>query len=184
MYGHIVLSSLERFRRRYWCSKTMKSRPCWCPKAVLLELTSFLLQTLSVVPVNYQHRCWSREWKRSILEFFCFCSSIFWGGGWGSGGEGYSLVWPIRGCAAGQGMAFYLSGLNRVYDFVQVCPNWGSRVINLKVLSLIGSRFQTLSGSPIPKMKYWSFIGRSENEQQIREDFVNVGFLFPNLFIP
>ena len=133
----------------------MKWRPCWCPKAVLLELTSFLLQTLSVVPVNYQHRCWSREWKRSILEFFCFCSSVFWGRG--SGGEGYSLVWPIRGCAAGQGMAFYLSGLNRVYDFVQVCPNWGSRVINLRVLSLIGSGFQTLSGSPIPKMKYWSF---------------------------
>ena len=29
----------------------------------------------------------------------------------------YSLVWAIRGCVAGKGMAFYLSGLNRVYDF-------------------------------------------------------------------
>ena len=34
--------------------------------AVLLELTSFLLQMLSFVPVNFQHRCWSRQWKRSI----------------------------------------------------------------------------------------------------------------------
>ena len=53
-----------------------------------------------------------------MFLFFCFLAG-------GSGGEGYSLVWPIRGCAAGHGMAFYLSGLNRVYDFVQVCPNWG-----------------------------------------------------------
>ena len=50
-----------------------------------------------------------------VFLFLFFC---FFGGGGGSGGEGYSLVWPIRGCAAGQGMAFYLSGLNRVYDFL------------------------------------------------------------------
>ena len=48
----------------------------------------------------------------------------------------YSLILPIRGCAAGQGMVFYLSVLkqcvyiiwresvlNRVYDFVRVGPN-------------------------------------------------------------
>ena len=39
------------------------------------------------------------------------------------GGYYLSLIWPIRGCAAGQGMVFYLSVLNRVYNFVRVCTN-------------------------------------------------------------
>ena len=30
----------------------MKWRPCWCPKAVLWELNSFLMPTLSFVPIN------------------------------------------------------------------------------------------------------------------------------------
>ena len=38
---------------------------------------------------------------------------------------GYSLIWPIRGYAAGQGMVFGLSVLNRVCDFVRVCPKQG-----------------------------------------------------------
>ena len=40
-------------------------RPCWCPKPILWEFNSFLMQTLSVVPINL-HRCWPREWKHSI----------------------------------------------------------------------------------------------------------------------
>ena len=40
-------------------------RPCWCPKPVLWELNSFLMQTLSFVSINL-HRCWPREWKHSI----------------------------------------------------------------------------------------------------------------------
>ena len=52
-------------RRPYWCPKTMKQRPCLCLKPVLWELNSFLMQTLSFVPINL-HRCWPREWKRSI----------------------------------------------------------------------------------------------------------------------
>ena len=52
-------------RRPYWCPKTMKRRPCWCPKPILWELNSFLMQTLSFVPINL-HRCWPREWKHSI----------------------------------------------------------------------------------------------------------------------
>ena len=55
-------------RRPYWCPKTMKRRPCWCPKPVLWELNSFLMQTLSFVPMNL-HRCWLREWKHSIERF-------------------------------------------------------------------------------------------------------------------
>ena len=45
----------------------------------------------------------------------------------GGGGGGHSLIWPIRGCAAGQGMVFGLSALNRVYNnyFMQTCPKQG-----------------------------------------------------------
>ena len=43
--------------------------------------------------------------------------------GEGGGGEGYSLIWPIQGCA--RGMVFVLSVLNRVYNFARVCPKQG-----------------------------------------------------------
>ena len=70
------LSAIERFhmtsRRPYWCPKTMKRPPCWCPKPVLWELNSFLMQTLSFVPINLR-RCWPRERKHSIVK----TSSIF-----------------------------------------------------------------------------------------------------------
>ena len=66
----IAWATIECFhmtsRRPYWCPKTMKRRPCWCPKPTLWELNSFLMQTLSFVPINL-HRCWPREWKHSIL---------------------------------------------------------------------------------------------------------------------
>ena len=55
--------------RPYWCPKTMKRQPCWCSKLILWELNSFLMQTLSFVPINL-HRCWPREWKRSIPDNF------------------------------------------------------------------------------------------------------------------
>ena len=56
----------------YWCPKTMKRWPCWCPKPILWELNSFLMQTLSFVPINL-HRCWPREWKHSIIfKIFLF----------------------------------------------------------------------------------------------------------------
>ena len=38
---------------------------------------------------------------------------------------GHSLIWPIRGRAAGQGMVFGLSALNRVYNFMRTCPKQG-----------------------------------------------------------
>ena len=38
---------------------------------------------------------------------------------------GNSVIRPIRECAAGQGMVFYLSDLNRLYSFAQVCPKQG-----------------------------------------------------------
>ena len=54
----------------YWCPETIKRRPCWCPKPILWELNSFLMQTLSFVPINL-HRCWPREWNTLLL----FCRS-------------------------------------------------------------------------------------------------------------
>ena len=39
--------------------------------------------------------------------------------------EGVSLMCPIRGRATGQGMVFGLSALNRVYNFMRVCPKQG-----------------------------------------------------------
>ena len=63
-------------RRSYWCPKTMKRRPCWCPKPILWELNSFLMQTLSFVPMNL-HRCSPREWKHSILARLIFSSSKY-----------------------------------------------------------------------------------------------------------
>ena len=51
--------------RPYWCPKTMKRQPCWCSKLILWELNSFLMQTLSFVPMNLQ-RFWPCEWKHSI----------------------------------------------------------------------------------------------------------------------
>ena len=47
--------------------------------------------------------------------------------GLGGGGVGvgwvYSLIWPIQGRAAGQGMVFGISVLNgvyRIYNFIQI----------------------------------------------------------------
>ena len=50
--------------------------------------------------------------------------------------RGYSHIWPIRGCAAWKGMAFFISlpresVLNRVCNFLRVCPNYKQEVICL-----------------------------------------------------
>ena len=49
------------------CFHMTSRRPCWCPKPVLWELNSFLMQTLSFVSIHL-HRCWSLEWKHSIRD--------------------------------------------------------------------------------------------------------------------
>ena len=62
-----VIKAIECFHmtswRPYWCPKTMKRRPCWSPRLILWELNSFLMQTLSFVPIKLRW-CWPREWKR------------------------------------------------------------------------------------------------------------------------
>ena len=51
----------------------------------------------------------------NFWSFFVFVF-LFFGG---SGAEGYYLVWPIRGCTAGQGIVFALSVLYKVYNFAE-----------------------------------------------------------------
>ena len=64
----------------------------------------------------------------------------------------YSLIWPIWGRAAGQGMGLVLSVPKRAHNSAQVCPKWG---IFLGIFwSYKESWFETLSSSPIPN--YWS----------------------------
>ena len=40
--------------RPYWCSKTMKRRPCWCAKKIIWWLNSFLLQSWVVGSIDPQ----------------------------------------------------------------------------------------------------------------------------------
>ena len=69
-------------RRPYWCPKTIKRRPCWCPKPILSELNSFLMQTLSFVPINL-HRCWPstnlKKFRSSKLDKFTLFTHFFVG---------------------------------------------------------------------------------------------------------
>ena len=62
-------------RRPYWCPKTMSRRPCWCSKLVLLELNSFLVETLSFVPINL-HRCGLLQTKTIGLIEYCVLASL------------------------------------------------------------------------------------------------------------
>ena len=48
------------------CFHMTSRRPHCCPKPIHWGLNSFLMQTLSFVPINL-HRCWPREWKHSIV---------------------------------------------------------------------------------------------------------------------
>ena len=41
--------------------------------------------------------------------------------GGGGGDTPFSLIWPVRGYAAGQGMVFSLCVLHRIYNFQWVC---------------------------------------------------------------
>ena len=69
------------------CFHITSRRPYWCPKPVPWELNSFLMQTLSFVPINL-HIWWPREWKHSIgatsnllILFLSICQMLaifFW----------------------------------------------------------------------------------------------------------
>ena len=49
----------------------------------------------------------------------------------------YSLIWPRRGCAAGQSMVFVLSVLDR--DFVRVCAIYknGSTIYLISLVNFV-----------------------------------------------
>ena len=52
-------------RLSYWCSKTIKRRPCSFSNPILWELNSFLMRTLSFVILMNLLRWWPSDWKRS-----------------------------------------------------------------------------------------------------------------------
>ena len=60
----------------------------------------------------------------------------------------YFLIWPIRGCTAGQGMVFVLSVLNRAYDFVRVCPKQVHNFLRVynQVYNFVGVRLNYKQG--------------------------------------
>ena len=61
--------------------------------------------------------CYVTQWSATRL---CAGLNVY-----SPGGGGCSLIWPIRGCATGQGMVFVLSVLNRVYNSARVCSRQG-----------------------------------------------------------
>lgn len=71
----------------YWCSKTIKRQSYWGTKPILWKLISFLMLTLSFVPINL-HGCCSREWKRFMVQQYRLEALR----------EGLSsaLSWPLR----------------------------------------------------------------------------------------
>ena len=72
------------------------------------------------------------------------------GDGGGEGGvQGLTPLYrPIRGCTAGQGMVFVLSVLNRVYDFVRVCPKqvYNFLCVYNQVYNFVGVRLNCKQG--------------------------------------
>ena len=53
----------------------------------------------------------------------------------GRSGVGYSVIWTVRGFAAGKGMVLVLSDLNRVYNLTRVGPiHCKSCLLSVRVL--------------------------------------------------
>ena len=65
-----------------------------------------------------------------------YCSTeVARGEGGGGRGVGYSVIWTMRGFAAGQGMVFVLSVLNKVYNLTRVGPiHCKSCLLSVRVL--------------------------------------------------
>ena len=60
VFSHDVTAAILVSQNNEMAAKLVSQTNPW-------ELISFLMQTLSFVPINL-HRCWSREWKHSIGE--------------------------------------------------------------------------------------------------------------------
>ena len=64
----LLYSTIECFHMTsQWPSQNNKTAAMFGSKQILRELNSFLMQTLSFVPINL-HRYWPREWKHSITS--------------------------------------------------------------------------------------------------------------------
>ena len=81
-------------------------------KRFMFFLRGKILFTGALFPFSNQEIVTFKD-KRKSFNYSDSCISYK-----NSGGGKYRPIWPLRGCAAGQGMIFYLSLLNRVYNFV------------------------------------------------------------------
>ena len=61
----------------FWCPKTMKRRPCCCTKPILCEFNSFLMQTLSFVPINFidaghvsENALYDHRWSMKVYSYY------------------------------------------------------------------------------------------------------------------
>ena len=97
-------------------------------------LFSFSLPELTDTPGRASHMLLSSQMSGLIVKALCVfvftrCQpSLIYTVRLLPGGMGYSLIWLIQGCAAGQGMVFVFFVLKRVYNhdnFAQVCPQQG-----------------------------------------------------------
>ena len=82
------------------------------------RLSDVCLEIRQEEPVSYT--CCVDLYIQTVFPTFTLSFSPGKGGG--------KCLWPLRKCAAGQGMVFVLSVLNRVYNFVRVCPKHGEGI--------------------------------------------------------
>ena len=103
-----TFSTLHDQSHEYWthkivCFHMTPWRPYFCPKPVAWELNSFLMYTLSFVPINL-HRCRPREWKHKIdsddvrkdhLSLDNYCTHLAWRCLQTDSGRGTVLSWIL-----------------------------------------------------------------------------------------
>ena len=154
-YGHIV-SSYANFleQRKVFNPQGISPRKTLIPKGhfwhinmAVVYSTVQCLTDLTNAPVLTKGACDPAETPLFLhkgclyrIKFLCIVNAPYttyqiqtwsWSPPRGWGGGEYFLIWPIRGCAAGQGMVFDLSVLNKVYNFVWVCQHGIACTIDL-----------------------------------------------------
>ena len=87
-----------------------------------VPLSMFSVSSATFIRCYYQDTISKPNYFRGKACSTNSCLRRWRRGGGGGVQELTPLYRPIRGCTAGQGMVFVLSVLNRVYDFVRVCP--------------------------------------------------------------
>ena len=87
---------------------------------VRLGYLSSFLSTSCITSLHFIPDSDEGKWYFSVIDFRLYFRRlpipVFHPGGWGGGG-GVSLIWPIRICAAEQGMVFKVLSLTQGIQF-------------------------------------------------------------------